>query len=169
MNEIVLIDIETTGLSPKTEQIIEIGAIIVNLDTYEEVALYETLVKPTKRISPFITRLTGITNKDVENGISIERALSELAEFCGNRNMYAHNARFDKGFIRHFLTETETNYTETEWVDTIKIFRQSFPGRKSYKLEGLIKDFALAAKEDHRAVSDARHTFSLMKIAEYKG
>lgn len=165
--QLVIIDIETTGLDPvRGNEITEIGAVLVDTKTLKVIDTFETLVKTQLPVPYFITNLTGITDEMLnKKGIPLEKALASLSNFCGDSTCFAHNASFDKKFIRHYLSTTQTEFIETEWVDTISIFRQAFPGRKTYKLESLILDFELAKKEDHRAISDAMHTLSLLKIA----
>ncbi len=166
-NDFIIIDIETTGFDPLGgDEITEIGAIIVDGTTWEPKDSFSTLVRINGAISPFIEQLTGISNQLLDKvGIELKVALAQLSEFCGDLVCYAHNAAFDKRFIRHYLGFEGIAFVQTEWVDTLSIFRQSFPGRKTYKLESLIKDNNLAAKEDHRALSDAMHTLSLLKLA----
>ena len=163
---IIILDIETTGLSPKTCEITEIGAIKVDAHTLEVVEEFESLVKINGEVPYFITNLTGITNQLLkQKGNPLREVLENLSSFCSGHNVYAHNASFDKSFIRHYLAMKDIDYIESEWIDTISIFRKAFPGRKTYKLESLIQDFNLADKEDHRAISDAKYTLKLLKKA----
>ena len=82
MDSYIAIDLETTGLNPKTEKIIEIGALRI-LDGAEE-ARFHRLVNPRRKLSPEITALTGITDQMVENGQGIEEINGDLAKFCGD-------------------------------------------------------------------------------------
>lgn len=157
----VVIDIETTGFSPSKNEIIEIGAILVD-ENYNELSSFESFVK-TPYIPPFITQLTGISARDTRDAPTLIEVLLLLSEFCGGAVPIAHYAPFDKKFIRHYLKETNTNFIETTWIDSINIFKQKYPGMPNYKLETLIREFNLATKEDHRALSDARHTLTLLK------
>ncbi len=162
--DFLVLDIETTGLSPRTESIIEIAAIKVDGETLEIIDTFEYLIEINRNVPSFITNLTGITNAMLEeSGIPLSMALKLLKEFAEDLNVYAHYAPFDKGFIRTNLNNHSIDYIETEWFDTIKLFKQKWPDRKTYKLESLIIDFDLATKEDHRGLSDAKHTLELMK------
>ena len=80
----VLVDIETTGVSPRTDEIIEIGAIKVVENKI--VDTYDTLLRIDGYLNPFITRLTGITNEMLEEGKKQEEALKEFIEFAGNES-----------------------------------------------------------------------------------
>ncbi|CAM9120958.1 PolC-type DNA polymerase III [Mycoplasma marinum] len=163
--DFIVLDIETTGFSPLTEEIIEIAAVKVCGKTLEVLDTFELLVESNKNIPPFITNLTGITNRMVqESGIEIEIALTMLSKFSKDLNVFAHYSPFDKGFIRENLKKHSIDFETSEWFDTIDLFKAKWPGRKTYKLESLIVDFNLASKEDHRALSDTMHTLKLMKI-----
>lgn len=164
MNHFIIIDTETTGLSPKNAEITEIAAIKVDRSTFEVIDTYTTLVDIEGDVPYFISNLTGITKQMlVKHGIPMKQALTDLASFCEECEIYAHNAAFDKNFIRTFLYKENVPFVETNWVDTISIFKKALPGRSTYKLESLILDFNLASKEDHRALSDAMHTLELLK------
>lgn len=166
MKTFTIIDIETTGLSHNLHEITEIAAIKVNASTLEVIDTYTSLVKIKGVVPMRISYLTGITNYMLRsNGKMINKVLSELSDFCDQDDIYAHNAQFDKNFIRMNLNRENIDFFETEWIDTISIFKKFFPGRKTYKLESLIQDFRLADKEEHRALSDAMHTLKLLKIA----
>jgi len=158
----VIIDIETTGLHCPKDTIIEIGAILVDKD-FEIIKVFETYVYASY-VPPFITQFNGIKYSDLVNAPKIKKALQELVEFAQDAIPMAHNAPFDKRFIRFYLEECGIPYVQNTWIDTVKLFKEKFPGMKDYKLDTLIKHFNLAVKEDHRALSDAKHTLSLLKL-----
>ena len=159
----LVIDIETTGFKPGVNSIIEIGAILTDgnlnvLKTFESfVRCYE--------IPYFITKLTGISSSDTSYAPEIEDVLMELNALSQGATVIAHNASFDKRFIRHYLEACNIEYVPTEWIDSIVIFKKAFPQMFNYKLATLIKYFGLADKEDHRALSDARHTLTILQKA----
>jgi DNA polymerase-3 subunit epsilon len=93
----VAVDIETTGLDPSWDEIIEIGAIrVINGTAAKE---YQSLVRPSNPIDTFITELTGITNEMLVNAPEITTVLPGFLEFGGNLPIIAHNANFDINFI----------------------------------------------------------------------
>ena len=98
MPSIVALDIETTGLDPKTDAIIEIGAIRFNNRRIEDE--FSTLINPMRNIPEFITRLTGISNGMVQNSPVIEDILPELDDFVADLPILGHNVKFDVGFLR---------------------------------------------------------------------
>ena len=170
MKYFILIDIETTGLSPNSGcEITEIGALKVCNKTLEIKDEFSCLIDIDGDVPFFISKLTGITKSMLVNkGIHLDVALAKLANFSEDLNVYAHNSNFDKKFIRYYLEKRNIKYIASKWVDTIQIFKEYLPGRKTYKLESLIKDYQLAEKEDHRAISDAKHTLSLLSICKSK-
>lgn len=164
-NFFIILDIETTGLSHINNDIIEIGAIKIDKTTLKIVDEFEILININSNVPIFITNLTGITKQMLNNkGVSLNRALNLLTKFCSTSLIFAHNASFDKRFIRHNLHQEGIIYDEAEWRDTIKIFKQRWPNAKNYKLNSLITEHNLALKEDHRALSDVKHTFTLLKM-----
>src|SRR5690606_30382277 len=97
---IIAIDIETTGLDPTKDAIIEIGAVRFNERRIE--AEWSTLIQPGRRIPPFITQLTGITDQMVLKAPPIHAVIDELAAFAGNCPVLGHNVRFDLAFLRRY-------------------------------------------------------------------
>ncbi|MCP4336827.1 MAG: 3'-5' exonuclease [Mycoplasma sp.] len=167
MNHFIILDIETTGFSPKNSQITEIGAIKVDSSSLEVIGEMSSLIKIDSFVPPVIVNLTGITDELLEiHGRSITPVMKELSEFCGSAEVYAHNANFDKSFIRQALSDCNIDFIETDWGDTLPYFRKKFPNMPNHKLETLIKFYGLAEKESHRAIDDAKHTLELIKIAK---
>ena len=100
METIVALDIETTGLDPDKEAVIEIGA--VRFKGHRVEAEFNTLIHPGRRIPPFITQLTGITDQMILQSPSIQEVLPGLSSFAGGAPILGHNVRFDLGFLRRY-------------------------------------------------------------------
>jgi ATP-dependent DNA helicase DinG len=98
MESIVALDIETTGLDPDKDAVIEIGVVRFNDKRVEDE--WSTFVNPGRRIPPFITNLTGITDQMVLHSPPIQDVLSDLQSFVGNSPVLGHNVRFDLSFLR---------------------------------------------------------------------
>ncbi|HEX9091830.1 MAG TPA: 3'-5' exonuclease, partial [Anaerolineales bacterium] len=92
MNSIVALDIETTGLDPQKDAIIEIGAVRFTVNRVEDE--WSTLINPGRKIPSFITQLTGITDHMVLETPPIQRVLPELGEFVGDLPILGHNVGF---------------------------------------------------------------------------
>jgi DNA polymerase-3 subunit epsilon/ATP-dependent DNA helicase DinG len=97
MDTIVALDIETTGLDPAKDAIIDIGAVRFNDRRVED--KWSTLINPGRRIPPFITQLTGITDQMILNAPSLQEMQSDLANFVGDYPIVGHNIKFDLSFL----------------------------------------------------------------------
>lgn len=152
--EVIVFDIETTGLNATNDRIIEIGAARVN--NFEIVDTFQTFVNPERNIPEKITKLTGIDDTMVKDAISQEEALRKFAEFCGEAPvLIAHNAKFDCSFIRMGCTRHNVNFSFS-MVDTVVISRSMLPHLKKHKLNVVAKDLGLGEFNHHRADEDAK-------------
>jgi DNA polymerase-3 subunit epsilon len=155
----VLLDIETTGLSPQTCDIIEIGAIKVRENRI--VDQYESLIKIEDRIPPFITRLTGITNQMMKQGKEAEIVLQEFIEFSGDDILMGHNVNFDINFIydkcQKYLDRELTN----DFVDTMRLAKNVLPSSPNYKLGTLASYFQVDYSSAHRGLKDVEITYKV--------
>ena len=144
----VAFDLETTGLNAQKDAIIEIGAVKFQggrtLDTFE------TFVNPQRRISPFISNLTGIRQRDLDGADTIERVAASFIAFVGTSPLIAHNAAFDLGFLRNGGIEL-TNPV----VDTFDLAYVVRPDTPSYSLENMAQNLDLPHDRPHRALDDA--------------
>ena len=95
--EFSVIDVETTGLSARTNNIIEIG--IVKVNKLKIVDKYSTLINPGYNIPSFITQLTGITNSDVRNAPTFDSVAEKVKAFVGDSVISGHNFSFDESFL----------------------------------------------------------------------
>ncbi len=153
--ELIVFDLETTGLSAATERIIEIGAI--KLRGGEIVDEFDTFVDPERRIPDEIAKLTGISDEMVEGAPNERDALEAFYAFCGgdDRVLIAHNAKFDTTFLKAAARRCGMAYRFTA-VDTLLMARSLYPGQKSYKLGNIAKLLEIPPFEAHRASDDAR-------------
>lgn len=161
-DEYVVIDIETTGLSPEKDRIIEIAALLV--DGGETAGEYATLVNPDVTLERKIVELTGITNEMLRNeGIPIKNALEELVKFVGNRPIVCHNANFDYSFLMTEAKRNQVRLFRSQCKDTLVLARRRVSGVQSYTLNDLGEYFGFEAKEVHRALPDCRLTYQLFE------
>lgn len=158
MREYVKLDLETTGLEPKRDRIIEIGAVKVcdGVVTGE----YTTLIDPQMEIPDRIYQLTGISNEMVQGKPLIGEALGEFLEFCGELPLLGHNILFDYSFVKHQAVNCGLEF-EKEAVDTLKIARVVLPELPSRSLQNLRQYFEIPQEDAHRALEDARTTYHL--------
>lgn len=151
-HEIVVFDLETTGIKYALgDEIIEIGA--VKLKNGEITETFETLIKPKKEIPEEITKINGITNKMVENSISVEQAIPDFFKFCENCVLVAYNIDFDLPFLNHYAYQIGYNF-DHDYLDAFALAKQHVPGLKNYKLKTVCNHFNVILDNAHRAIYD---------------
>jgi len=160
--EYVVLDFETTGFSPRTDEIIEIGA--VKYRNGEEIDRYGTLVKPEKEIPFEVTKLTGITPEMVREAPAGQQALAALRDFIGDAVLVAHNASFDVGFLKMGFRKHLQQEIKNQVIDTLGVARVILPHLKNHKLDTLVKEFKIELANHHRAVDDAAATGKLWQV-----
>ena len=123
----VAIDIETTGLDPFKDAILEIAAVRFTGHRVEDE--WSTLINPGKPIPPFITQLTGITNEMVRNAPRLQDVIQEFADFVGDDPVVGHNVRFDLSFLqRHKILKNN------DVIDTYELAAIALPTNSRYNL-----------------------------------
>lgn len=151
-DDIIVFDIETTGLSHETERITEIGA--VKMRSMEVVEEFNTFVNPGKHIPDNISELTGITDEMVADAPSESEAVSAFMNFCGDAPLIAHNADFDMSFIRSACERSGIG-CRNPYIDSLKLCKAAIPNRKKYTLDAMASAFDLGNFNHHRAKDDA--------------
>ena len=150
--EIVVFDIETTGLDRTKESIIEIGA--VKMKNGEIIDRFDMFVDPEKFIPYEITKLTGITNEMVSGQPTADVAISRFKQFIGDSVLVAHNAQFDMGFIRCTATKCGIKISNRS-LDTLVLARALLTDTKKHDLATLAAYFKIDQTSHHRADDDA--------------
>ncbi len=151
-DEFVVFDIETTGLSPITCKITEIGAVRVKND--EVLDVFNTFVDPEMPIPDEIVKLTGITDDMVAGAPKTKEAVQIFLDFIGDRMLVAHNASFDISFIRKVAADHELVF-KNSYLDTVSMSRFVNPDLKKHKLDAIADYFGLGGFNHHRASDDA--------------
>ncbi len=151
----VVFDIETTGLSPKFNKIIEIGA--VRISNGKIVDTYSQFINPEIPIPYSITKLTSITDAMVLDAPTITTVLPQFLEFVGDSVLVAHNAAFDTGFIKEYAKQQGLLFDYTI-VDTMTLAHVLIPELGKYTLDRLCKQFNVSLENHHRACDDAYAT-----------
>jgi len=156
-----VIDIETTGGSPRTERITEIAIYI--FDGESIIRQFTSLINPERNIPYFITGLTGITNEMVADAPKFYEIAKDIVEITEGMIFVAHNARFDYSFIRQEFKNLGFNF-KRNILDTVSLSRKLLPGHKSYSLGKLCKELNIQINGRHRAEGDALATVELLKL-----
>ncbi len=150
--EFVAFDLETTGLSSRTDEIIEIGAVRMRGD--REIARYQTFVDPGRPLERKISELTGITDSMLRGAPKLEQVLPEFLDFVGDSILVAHNADFDTGFIRAACEKLGRPYVYTS-ADTLILAQNLMPQLGKFKLDVVSNALSLPEFQHHRAADDA--------------
>lgn len=159
---IVMLDFETTGLSPDAgDRITEVAALrIVDGRIVER---FVSLVNCDVRIPSFITQLTGITQQMVNGAPTSAKVVPELLRFIGNDALSAHNASFDAKFLLAESRRLGLQPAHERLICSLKLSRRVFPGLGSYKLGTLAAVLGLRFKSAaHRAEADAEVSANLL-------
>jgi DNA polymerase-3 subunit alpha (Gram-positive type) len=134
----VCVDVETTGLNPKSENIIEIGAVKV-VDG-QVVDTFQSFLKPRKPLEDRIVALTGITDEMLVDAPDGKKVMPLFAEFCGDLPLVGHNLIFDYAFLKRAMLNEKLSF-ERKGVDTLKIARKYLPELESRNLGFLCQHF----------------------------
>ncbi len=152
-----VLDLETTGLSPDTEGITEIGAV-----RYEhgiETGRFQTLVNPDAPIPPRVIVITGITQAMVVDAPKIGEALPSFLEFIGDAVIVGHNVRFDMSFLNAASIRLGYGRLSNRSVDTLRLAQRLVHRElRSYKLSSLAAHFGSPTRPNHRALDDSLAT-----------
>lgn len=149
----VAIDLETTGLSPVFDDIIELGA--VRYEGGVAVESFDQLVNPGYEIDEFITELTGITNDMLAGAPGLWDALPNYLAFIGSALVVGHNVNFDVNFLYDACADLELPFFANDFVDTMRIARRLYKDWPSHRMDEMIKRLGLPTRSLHRAAEDA--------------
>jgi DNA polymerase-3 subunit epsilon len=148
---IVFVDLETTGGSTSEHRITEIGVVEVGP---AGVTRWSSLVDPQQPIPSFIQQLTGITNAMVRGAPTFDAIAPELFKRLNGKLFIAHNASFDRGFLRGEFRRAGLAF-DPDALCTVRLSRALFPSEKRHGLDALVERHALVPSDRHRALADA--------------
>ena len=157
-NCVVALDLETTGLNPKTDRILEIGA--AKIVDGEVTDTYSVFVNGGKKIPEFVVNLTGITDEMAAGGLPTREAMEGFLDFCGDAVILGHNILFDYSFLKR--NAVNLGYTfEKEGIDTLQIARKFLGELPSRSLGALCEHYEILQEKQHRAYEDAISAYRL--------
>ena len=164
IRDYVALDLEMTGLSPRKDAILEIGAVKVR--DMEVMETYTAMVNPGFPVPEHVTKLTGITTEMAQQGREIHTVLPEFLEFCGQSVILGHNIGFDFGFLQQNAANMGKTFPDMA-IDTLAIARKFLPELPSRKLGDLCDHYQIREERWHRACDDADAASRLyQKLAE---
>lgn len=155
-----VVDVETTGLSPQYNNIIELG--IVRVKNLKVVEKYQTLLNPGREIPSFITNFTGISNDDVYDAPFFNDIADDVIEFIGSNVIAGHNLSFDMSFIKREFNYCGLEEPKNLKVCTLKISRRVFPLLNSKSLGSVASFLKIKNSSAHRALGDAETTARIL-------
>lgn len=165
-SDYTIIDLETTGLSPDRNSIIELSAIKVRDNKI--VDKFTELVRPTDKINGYIQSLTGITNTMVERAKPIDDVLPRFMNFVQNDVVLGHNVKFDIRFVSKNLDRCFQRKFENDSFDTMVISRRYCTNVTSHKLSVLADYFNIDSEGHHRGLKDCEMTYQVYESMREK-
>ncbi|WP_424951945.1 3'-5' exonuclease [Deinococcus sp.] len=164
--EYVVFDLETTGLSPERDAIVEIGAMKIRGGQIQSHEVFQSLVRPqdargqTLSIPWYTVRVHGISDRMVRDAPGLPEVLPRFLEFVGGAAVVAHNVVFDSGFIRAGAVRHGLLWRPAREVCTVQLSRQAFPQERNHNLSALASRLGLEfeAGGRHRSMGDVRVT-----------
>lgn len=156
-----VLDLETTGFSPVTEKITEIG--IMKLQGGKVIDEFSCFVNPQKPIPARVVEVTHITDDMVRNAETIEQVFPKMLGFIEGSVLVAHNAEFDIGFLKHMARALGYDFDYT-YLDTLSLAKELFPDYKTYKLGRIAKNLGIKVEVAHRALDDVDTTVKVFKV-----
>ena len=165
LNTFVAIDLETTGLNPKEESIIEVSA--VKFINGKKDSIFSQLTNPGKPISPFIEDLTGINNDMLKHKPVFKEIADDIYDFTKDSVFVAHNVNFDFRVLKNEFSQIGKKFNR-DLLCTIELSKQVFPNMKSYSLGKLVSNLGIKIKNRHRADGDAKATLDLFILLKSK-
>ncbi len=155
----IAFDVETTGLSPKKERVVELGA--VKWRNGKIVDTRNWLINPGKKIPYYATKVHHITDDMVENEPVFGEVLPEFNEFIEGAILLAHNARFDVNFVCEEIARFQGDVPENRVLDSLKIFRAWYPELKSHSLGKVAGHVGISKGDFHRAEEDSAYLIAI--------
>lgn len=161
-HDYTIVDLETTGFSPKYDEIIELGAIKVRNN--EIVDTFSKLIRPGIALNPFIQELTGITDEMLEYAATLDDVIDEFIEFIGDDIVVGHNVGFDVNFIYDNLLRLRGTYFSNDSVNTLRISKKLIKDLRHHSLYDLCLYYGIEEEKGHRSLVDCKTTYQLFNI-----
>ena len=160
MDRYVALDVETTGLDPVKDCLLEIGAVKVESGKILEV--YDSLINTGRAIPWRIQELTGITDEMQKEGKPLDEVMRRLTEFCEGYPILGHNVQFDYSILKQNAARCGLAF-EKDGIDTLKIARRVLPDMSSRTLPAMCAHYRVDPGSSHRALDDARSAHEIFR------
>lgn len=163
LKDYIVVDLEMTGLNPKTDKILEIGAVKVCSKQITDI--FSCIVNPECEIEERVQKLTGISSQMAAEGENLDDAVKVFLEFAQDFVWVGHNIIFDYSFMKQWAVNHKIPLTKYA-ADTLKIARKCLPELEKKSLDYLCEYYKIQREERHRAAEDAKATQALYEILE---
>lgn len=163
MENYVVIDLEMTGLHPKNDAVLEVGA--VKIRGKEAVDTLGFFVNARRALDERVVELTGITQQMADGGIAPAEAIRRVAEFTEGEILVGHNVIFDYSFLKQLAVNERIPF-ERQAVDTLKLARKFLVMQEKKDLDSLCAYYGIKREKKHRALDDALATWKLYERLE---
>lgn len=151
---IIAFDLETTGLDPSREEIVEVGAVPIIDGVVREDCAFHALVDPDRPIPAEATGIHGITNEMVRGRPRIDVVLPEFLRYVGAHPVLGHNVEFDMGFVGASCRRLELTPPRGATHCTLLLSRKAHPAEKKHDLDSLCRRLAIDIGTRHRSIDD---------------
>ena len=163
INSYIAVDLETTGLNPKLEKIIEIGAVkVIDGAICGE---YHTLVQPYRELNEKVRELTGITDGMLAAAPGIEDCIEDFLEFCEELPLLGHHVIFDYSFLKRAAVNHRQEF-ERKGIDTLLMCRRFMPAESKKTLAAAGEYYGIIRQQEHRALDDAKAAHQLYQLLQ---
>lgn len=156
-DEYVVVDLETTGYSPRWNEIIEIGAIRVKNGA--PISIFQQLIKPDQPIDDFMSELTGITNAMVSAAPKIQEVLPHFRDFLGDTIILGQNTGFDVNFLYDNYMKIFGEPLTQDYINIMRFSKKLFPQMEHHRLSDIAEACGVGGGAFHRALSDCEYTY----------
>lgn len=160
--KLAILDLETTGSSPSTDRIIDIGIVFV--DDGEVSGRYQQLLNPERPVHPFILSMTRLNRQELEQAPTAAQILPTLFSQLEDRMIVAHNAAFDYGFLGHELLRLGIKLS-LPYACSVRVSRRLYPHHQRHSLDAIIERFNLEVESRHRALPDAQAVYDFLEAS----
>lgn len=153
LGDFVAVDVETTGLRHATNRIIEVG--LVRYHDGQATERYASFCNPERRLPSYISKLTGLTNEDLQVAPRFDEIAEAVVDFIGESLLLGHNVGFDIGFLNAELSRAGRQTLINETIDVMALGMRLLPATKRPSLDRVAAAVGLRPRKLHRAVNDA--------------
>ena len=162
---LAVVDVETTGLDPTKDRVIEIA--VIQMRGGEVEGTWSSLVNPGIEIPPEVVNITGITQDDLKDAPSFDKIASDLLAHLDGRAFVAYNLSFDRGFIQTELERLNQSWPDLQCIDPLIFVRTLHRNAGSKRLSAVAARLGVTLDDAHRAAADAEATGRVLyKLAD---